>query len=124
LAGIFRSGLKSVSFAGTHMKLVEDIATAAGFATDHGVKIVGTLIGELQRKRLVPPSADRIERLALKGQARVRRETAIALFDAYHLQNLTGRRGRIASGYRRHAGQPRARPADRRPGEAHEDHAG
>ena len=72
----------------------EEIATEAAFATDHGVKIVETLIEELRRRQLVLPSADTIERLALKGRARARREAAATLFDALSpeqrdsLQNL------------------------------------
>lgn len=47
--------------------LAADIASTAAFATDHGAKIVGTLIAGLRARRLVLPSADTIERLALKG---------------------------------------------------------
>ena len=57
-------------------------ATTAAFATDHGVKIVETLIDEIRKRRLVLPSVGTIERLALKGRARARREAAVALFDA------------------------------------------
>lgn len=64
------------------MQQAEDIATRAAFATDHGVKIVETLVGELRKQHLVLPSADTLERLALKGRARARREAAAALFDA------------------------------------------
>ena len=74
--------LDLVPFAGSHFELAEDIATKAAFATDHGLKIVETLIEELRRHRLVLPSADTIERLALKGRARARREAAAALYDA------------------------------------------
>ncbi len=54
----------------------------AAFATDHGVKIVETLVAELRKQHLVLPSVDTLERLALKGRARARREAAAALFDA------------------------------------------
>ena len=74
--------LDLVPFASSHFELAEDIATKAAFATDHGLKIVETLIEELRRHRLVLPSADTIERLALKGRARARREAAATLFDA------------------------------------------
>ena len=86
--------LDLVPFASSHFELAEDIATRAAFATDHGLKIVETLIEELRRHRLVLPSADTIERLALKGRARARREAAATLFDALspeqrgRLQNL------------------------------------
>jgi hypothetical protein len=69
-------------FTKPHMTLAEDIATKAAFATDHGVKIVEALVAELRKHRLVLPSADTIERLALRGRARARREAAAALFDA------------------------------------------
>ncbi len=64
------------------MRQAEDIATKAAFATDHGVKIVETVITELRKHHLVLPSVDTLERLALKGRARARREAAAALFDA------------------------------------------
>jgi hypothetical protein len=70
------------SFGPEHVQQAEDIATAAAFATDHSVKIVETLIAKLRRHRLVLPSIDTIERLALKGRARARGEAAAALFDA------------------------------------------
>ncbi len=70
------------SFGPEHVQQAEDIATKAAFATDHGFRIVETLIEELRRHRLVLPSADTIERLAPKGRARARREAAAALFDA------------------------------------------
>ena len=65
-----------------HVQQAEDIATRAAFATDHGVKIVEMLVAELHKQRLVLPSVDALERLALKGRARARREAAAALFDA------------------------------------------
>ncbi|MFT7596869.1 MAG: TnpA family transposase [Paracoccaceae bacterium] len=74
--------LDLTSFTKTHMALAEDIATKAAFATDHGVKIVEALVADLRKQRLVLPSADTIERLALRGRARARREAATALFDA------------------------------------------
>ena len=69
-------------FGPEHVQQAEDIATRAAFATDHGVKIIETLIAGLRKHRLVLPSADTIERLALKGRARARREAAATLFDA------------------------------------------
>ncbi|QFT29434.1 Tn3 transposase DDE domain protein [Labrenzia sp. THAF82] len=69
-------------FSKAHMAMAEDIATRAAFATDHGVKIVETLVAELRKKHLLLPSVDTLERLALKGRARARREAAAALFDA------------------------------------------
>ena len=69
-------------FGPQHVRQAEDIATRAAFATDHGVKIIETLIAELRKHHLVLPSADTLERLALKGRARARREAAAALFDA------------------------------------------
>ena len=74
--------LDLLPYALSHLALAEDIATAAAFATDHGVKIVETLIKELRERQLVLPIASTIERLALKGRARARREAAAALFDA------------------------------------------
>lgn len=46
------------------------------------MKIVETLVAELRKQHLVLPSVDTLERLALKGRARARREAAAALFDA------------------------------------------
>ena len=69
-------------FGPEHVQQAEDIATMAAFATDHGVKIVETLVAELRKQHLVLPSVDTLERLALKGRARARREAAAALFDA------------------------------------------
>lgn len=69
-------------FTKAHMTMAEEIATKAAFAMDHGVKIVETLIAELRKHHLVLPSVDTLERLALKGRARARREAAAALFDA------------------------------------------
>lgn len=69
-------------FGPEHVQQAEDIATRAAFATDHGVKIVETLVAELRKQHLVLPSVDTLERLALKGRARARREAAAALFDA------------------------------------------
>lgn len=57
-------------FTKAHLAMAEDIATRAAFATDHGVKIVETLVAELRKKHLVLPSVDTLERLALKGRAR------------------------------------------------------
>ena len=54
----WRCSLDLVPFAGSHFELSEDIATKAAFATDHGLKIVETLIEGLRRHRLVLPSAD------------------------------------------------------------------
>lgn len=68
-------------FGPEHVQQAEDIATTAAFATDHGVKIVETLVVELRKQHLVLPSVDTLERLALKGRARARREAAVALFD-------------------------------------------
>ena len=79
------------SFGPEHVQQAEDTATRAAFTTDHGIKIVETLIAELRRHRLVLPSVDTIERLALKGRARARREAAAALFDALSPE----RRGRL-----------------------------
>jgi len=61
-------------FGSEHVQQAEDIATRAAFATDHGVKIVETLIADLRKHRLALPSVDTLERLALKGRARARRE--------------------------------------------------
>lgn len=68
--------------------MAEDIATTAAFATDHGVKIVETLIAELRKQHLVLPPVDRLERLALKGLARARREAAAALFYVLSRSNV------------------------------------
>ena len=73
-------------FGPEHAPQAEDIATKAAFATDHGVKIVETLIADLRKHHLVLPSVDTLERLALKGRARARREAAAALFDALSLE--------------------------------------
>ena len=70
------------SFEPEHVQQAEELATKATFATDHGVQIVETLIAELRKHHLVLPSVDTLERLALKGRARARREAAAALFDA------------------------------------------
>ena len=69
-------------FGSEHVQQAEDIATRAAFATDHGVKIVETLVAELRKQHLVLPSVDTLERFALKGRASARREAAAALFDA------------------------------------------
>jgi len=73
--------LDLVPFTKQHMAMAENIATTAAFATDHGLKIVETLIAELRKQHLVLPPVDTLERLALKGRARARREAAAALFD-------------------------------------------
>ena len=73
------------SFGPEHVQLAENIATSAAFSTDHGVRIIATLIEELRRSRLVLPSPDTIERFALKGRARARREAAAALFGSLSL---------------------------------------
>ena len=73
-------------FGSEHVQQAEDIATRAAFATDHGVTIVETLIADLRKHRLALPSVDTLERLALKGRARARREAAAALFDALSLE--------------------------------------
>lgn len=65
--------LDLTSFSKAHMAMAEDIATKAAFATDHGVKIVETLAAELRKHRLVLPSVDTLERLAVKGRSRSRR---------------------------------------------------
>ena len=70
------------SFGSEYLQQAEDIATRAAFATDHGVKIVEMIIADLRSRRLVLPRVHTIERLALKGRARARREAAAALFDA------------------------------------------
>ena len=70
-----------VQFTKEHMAMAGDIATTAAFATDHGVKIVETRVAELRKQHLVLPPVGRLERLALKGRARARREAAAALFD-------------------------------------------
>ena len=83
-----------VPFGPEHVQQAEDIATTAAFAADHGVKIVETLIAELRKQHMVLPSVDTLERLAMKGRARARREAAAALFDVLspeqrgHLQAL------------------------------------
>ena len=74
------------SFGPQHVQQAEEIATKAAFATDHGVKIVAMLIAELRKHHLMLPSVDTLERLALKGRARARREAAAALFDALSLE--------------------------------------
>ncbi len=58
------------------------IAAKAAFSTDHGAKIIEVLIADLRERRLVLPSINTLERLALKGRARARREAAMALHDA------------------------------------------
>lgn len=73
-------------FGPEHVQQAEDIATTAAFATDHGMKIVETLVAELRKQHLVLPSVDTLERLALKGRARARREAAAALFDVLSLE--------------------------------------
>lgn len=80
--GLAMRHLGLVPFGPGHMLLATEIATAAAFSTDHGTKIVEALIKGLRNLRLALPSADTIERLALKGRARARREAAAALFDA------------------------------------------
>ena len=46
------------AFGPEHVQQAEDIATRAAFATDHGVKIVETLIADLRKQHLVLPSVD------------------------------------------------------------------
>ena len=41
------------SFGPEHVRQAEEIATTAAFATDHGVKIVATLIADLRQRHLV-----------------------------------------------------------------------
>ncbi len=69
-------------FATDHMGIAADIAAKAAFSTDHGAKTIEVLIAELRERRLVLPSINTLERLALKGRARARREAAMALHDA------------------------------------------
>ena len=76
------SHLGLTPFAADHMGIAADIAAKAAFSTDHGAKIIEVLIAELRERRLVLPSINTLERLALKGRARARREAAMALHDA------------------------------------------
>ena len=63
-------------FTPGHAELATEIATPSAVATDDGVRIVEALITGLEERRLVLPGAGTIERLALKGRARARREAA------------------------------------------------
>ncbi len=76
------SHLGLTPFAADHMGIAADIAAKAAFSTDHGARIIEVLIAELRERRLVLPSINTLERLALKGRARARREAAMALHDA------------------------------------------
>ena len=76
------SHLGLAPFAADNMGLAADIAAKAAFSTDHGAKIIEVLIAELRELRLVLPSVNTLERLALKGRARARREAAMVLHDA------------------------------------------
>ncbi len=69
-------------FMPDHAELAADIATTSAIATDNGGKIVEALITGLKERRVALPSAGTIERLALKGRARARREAAAMLHDA------------------------------------------
>ncbi|MDG1372161.1 MAG: Tn3 family transposase [Paracoccaceae bacterium] len=69
-------------FTADHMRLADSIAVGAAFATDHGLKIIESLIAGLRKHRLILPSGDTLERIALKARARVRREAATALYNA------------------------------------------
>ena len=90
-------------FAADHIEFAADIAAKAAFSTDHGARIIEFLIVGLRERRLVLPSVNTLERLALKGRARARREAAMALHDA-----LTGeQRDRLqVSVFRKTDGNP------------------
>jgi len=68
-------------FSSDHMDRAAAIATEAALATDHGARIVAILIETLRNQKRVLPSLDMLERLAIKGRARARRESAIAICD-------------------------------------------
>nr|WP_200880325.1 DUF4158 domain-containing protein [Thalassobacter sp. 16PALIMAR09] len=84
-------------FGTEHVQQAENIATAAAFATDHGVKIVEALAAVLRKHRLVLPSVDTLERLAVKGRSRSRREAAAALFDAVSMEQRAQLQARLVN---------------------------
>ena len=72
--------------AADDMGIAADIAAKAAFSAGHGAGIIEVPVAELRERRLALPSINALERLALKGRARARREAAMALHDA-----LTGK---------------------------------
>jgi hypothetical protein len=86
-----------VPFGPDQMNPATVIAAAAAFGTDHGTKIVEALIAHLKECRLVLPSADTIERLALKGRARARREAAAILCGALSLEQQATLQGLLVN---------------------------
>lgn len=67
-------------FGSEQMAMATDIAAAAAFGSDQGVAIMTALIAGLKEHRLVLPSSDTLERIALKGRAQARREAAAAIY--------------------------------------------
>lgn len=76
-------------FQATHFEIATQLARKAAFATDHGQDIVIALCSGLREQRLVLPSTDTLERIALKGRAGARRQAAAGIFDALNLDHRT-----------------------------------
>jgi len=58
-----------IPFSRDHMESAAAIAAEAAFATDHGARILTVLIETLREHKLVLPSVNTLERLAIKGRA-------------------------------------------------------
>ncbi|MFV1590621.1 Tn3 family transposase [Phaeobacter sp. JH20_39] len=69
-------------FLAGNMDAASSLAREAAFATDHGLDIMTALCAGLREQQLVLPSADTLERLALKGRAAARRHAATSIVDA------------------------------------------
>ena len=73
--------LDLLPFEATHFESTTNLAARAAFATDHGADIMTMMIAGLREQRLVLPSMDTLERVALKGRAQARRQAAAAIFE-------------------------------------------
>ena len=76
-------------FQAAHMETATLLAREAAFATDHGQDIMTALCTGLRKQRLVLPSTDTLERVALKGRAAARRQAAAGIFDVLSADHRT-----------------------------------
>ncbi|PHQ82079.1 MAG: transposase [Thalassobium sp.] len=76
-------------FQAAHLETATLLAREAAFATDHGQDIMTALCTGLRKQRLVLPSTDTLERVALKGRAAARRQAAAGIFDVLSADHRT-----------------------------------